>query len=145
MAPAFLRNEVGQSIVEVALALPLLAFTMLGGAEMARAFSAEVAVENAARAGAEAAVVDTAVTPTTTAAIARAQDELGRTPGVTASNATITVTFTYSDGVTTCTSSASQACYANVRVQYTFTTLVQWPGLPTSFAFDRTVKMRRYE
>lgn len=139
------KADLGQSMVEVALTLPMLAFTLLGGAEMARAFSAQLAVENAARAGAETAVLDTAVIPTTSAATTSAQNELGRTPGVTAGSATINVSFLLSDGVTTCTSSASQPCYATVRVRYTFSTLVQWPGLPNTFNLDRTVKMRRYQ
>lgn len=153
-------------MVEVALAAPVLAITLLGAADMARAFSAQLAVQNGARAGAEAGALLAAPTGSTVAT--RAQTELNNTPGVNASGsctqagtaftcgtATITVTFTQSNGTSACTGAASTAvagtsstatpCYANVRVQYTFTTLTPWPGLPHSFAFDRSTMYRRYQ
>lgn len=160
-----LRGEAAQSVIEVALATPILAITLLGAADMARAFSAQLAVQNGARAGAEAGALITA--PTGSQIAVRAQTELNNTPGVNASGsctqsgnvytcggATITVRFTKSDG-TACTgaastsvvgtSSSSTPCYANVRVQYTFTTLTPWPGLPHSFTFDRSTMYRRYQ
>lgn len=140
-------------MVEVALALPLLAFTLLGGADMARAFAIQLAVQNGARAAAEATALD--VTPTSTEATTHAQQEMDRTPGMTASNATITVLFTQSDGATKCTGAASTAvsgassvatpCYARVEVRYTFSTLIPWPGLPRTFTFDRLTMYRRYQ
>lgn len=159
-------GQAGQSVVEVALTLPIMAFTLLGGADMARAFAAQLAVQNGARAGAEAAALD--ATPTGAKAAERARQEMGRTPGTsvgtscTASgsawacgSATVTVTFTQSDLTSTCTGAASTAvagtssvstpCYANVRVQYAFSTLIPWPGLPSSFSFDRTTHFRRYQ
>lgn len=148
-----LRSERGQSIVEVALALPLMAFTLLGGADMARAFAIQLAVQNGARAGAEATALD--ATPTSTEATTHAQQEMDRTPGMSATSATITVTFTKADGTSACTGASSTAvagtssistpCYAKVRVQYSFSTLIAWPGLPRTFSFDRTTFFRRYQ
>jgi Flp pilus assembly protein TadG len=139
--------------VETALALPLMAFTLLGGADMARAFAIQLAVQNGARAGAEATALD--VTPTSTEATAHAQQEMDRTPGMAATSTTITITFTQANGTTACTGAASTAvagtssvatpCYARVRVQYSFSTLVPWPGLPRTFAFDRVTMFRRYQ
>jgi Flp pilus assembly protein TadG len=149
----FLWSEHGQSLVETALALPLMAFTLLGGADMARAFAIQLAVQNGARAGAEATALD--ITPTSAEATAHAQQEMDRTPGMTATGATITVTFTQANGVLACTgaanisvagtSSISVPCYARVRVQYSFSTLIPWPGLPRTFAFDRVTMFRRYQ
>ena len=149
----FLWSERGQSLVETALALPLMAFTLLGGADMARAFAIQLAVQNGARAAAEATALDT--TPTSTEATAHAQQEMDRTPGMTATSSTITVTFTQSNGTSACSGAASTAvagtstiatpCYARVRVQYTFSTLIAWPGLPSSFTFDRVTMYRRYQ
>lgn len=133
--------------------LPLLAFTALGGADLARIFAFQLAVQNGARAGAEGLALD--ATPTSTEAITHARQEMDRTPGMNASNATITVTFTKADFTTACTGAASTAvagtssvatpCYANVRVQYTASTLTAWPGLPRTFALDRTTHVRRYQ
>lgn len=147
-----LACEAGQSLVEFALVLPLMSFTILGGAEMSRAFQVQLAVINAARVAAEQVALD--YTPTSTEATTAAQDELSRTPGITSTSATVTLTFTQSDLATKCTGAADTSsagtpsiatpCYANVRVQYTYSTLVPWPGLPRTFAFDRTAHVRRY-
>jgi Flp pilus assembly protein TadG len=129
-----------------------MAFTLIGGADMARAYAIQLAVQNGARAAAEATALD--VTPTSTEATAHAQQEMDRTPGMSAVSSTITVSFTLQDGVTKCTGAASTSvagtssiatpCYARVRVQYSFSTLVAWPGLPNTFAFDRVTMFRRY-
>jgi Flp pilus assembly protein TadG len=162
----FLWSERGQSLVETALALPLMAFTLLGGADMARAFAVQLAVQNGARAAAEAAALD--VYRTSSDVAQHAQQEMDRTPGMnvsgtctqsgtvlTCGGATITVVFTQSNGTSACTNASSTAvagtssiatpCYAKIRVQYTFSTLVSWPGLPGSFTFDRITWFRRYQ
>ena len=148
-----LWSERGQSLVETALALPLMTFTLLGGADMARAFAIQLAVQNGARAAAEATALD--VTPTSTEAVAHGQQEMDRTPGMSSTSATITVTFTQSNGTSACTGAASTAvvgtssiatpCYARVRIVYTYSTLVAWPGLPRTFTFDRVTMFRRYQ
>ena len=133
--------------------LPIMSFLLLGGADMARAFATQLAVQNAARSGAEATALDT--TPSISAATQHVQDELGRTPSVNAASATITVTFTLSDGTSACTGAANTSvagtssiatpCYARVRVQYTWSTLIPWPLIQRSFTFDRTTMVRRYQ
>jgi len=130
--------------VEIALTLPILVYGLIGGADLARAYAAQVAVQNAARAGAEAAAID--YTPTSGESVTAAKNELGNTPGVNPNSATITVTFTQSDGTTACLQSPSIAtpCYANVRVQYTYTTIGRYPGMPSTFKLDRITKMRRF-
>lgn len=133
--------------------LPIMSFLLLGGADMARAFATQLAVQNAARSGAEATALDT--TPSIASATQHVQDELGRTPSVSAASATITVTFTQSDGTSACTgaadtsvagtSSIATPCYARVRVQYTWSTLIPWPLIQRSYTFDRTTMVRRYQ
>ena len=149
----FLREQLGQSLVELALTLPMLTFGLIGGADLARSLAIEVAVQNGARAGAEATALDQ--TPTSAEAVAHAQQEMNRTPGMNAANATITVTFTQADGTSVCTgapniqtsgaSSIATPCYANVRVQYTFNTLVAWPIVPNTLSFDRSTRVRRFQ
>jgi len=126
-------EQKGQALIETALSLGLLVFTILAGTDIARVFAAQLAVQNSARAGAEASV--TRVATTDPAIVTYVTDELGRVSGVNPAAATITVTHTVGGG-------GEQL--VNVRVQYTFTTLTPWPGLPTSYALDRTVTMRQY-
>jgi hypothetical protein len=105
----------------------------MGGADIARVYAAQLAVENAARAGAEASVMRVA---TTDAAITSyASDELGRMAGFDATQSTITITHT---------TGAGGESLVNVRVRYTFHTLTPWPGVPNAVALDRTATFRNY-
>lgn len=126
-------RESGQALVETALTLSLLVFTILGGADMARAFAAQLGVQNAARAGAEAWVTRAATTDAQ--AIAYATDELGRIAGVDSAAATITVTHT---------TGAGGESLVNVRVQYTYRTLAPWPFVPNTLSLDKTATFRNY-
>jgi len=141
----FLRDEHGQSFTETALLLPILVFLILAGGDLARAYAMQLAVQNGARAGAEAAAID--FTPTETEAEARARDEMSRTPGMDGYNTStvhVTVTFKKSDGTTDCVQPVTEPnqCYATVRVQFTFHTITPWPLIPNTANFDRTTKMR---
>jgi Flp pilus assembly protein TadG len=140
----FFREQLGQSMVEMALALPIVTFLLLGGADMARAFSIQIAVQNGARAGAEATVLD--FTPTGAETSAHALQEMNRTPGMDATQATITVSRKQQDGTTDCISSPDPTtpCFVTVRVQYTFRTIVHWPLIQNVFNFDRATIMRVY-
>jgi Flp pilus assembly protein TadG len=141
-------EDVGQSLVELALSLPLMVFLLLGGADMARAFAIQLAVQNGARAGAEAAAID--YSPTQAKAVARACDEMARTPALDTTNCTtdasVTVTFKEADGTTDCPNPpvSGSACYATVEVRYTFKLITAWPLIPSSFAFDRSTSMRMF-
>jgi Flp pilus assembly protein TadG len=126
-------GESGQALVETALSVSLLVFTILGGADMARAFAAQMGVQNSARAGAEAWVTRAATTDAQ--AIAYAADELGRIAGVDSAAATITVTHT---------TGAGGESLVNVRVQYTYRTLAPWPFVPNSLSLDKTATFRNY-
>lgn len=131
-------------MVEVALALPLLVFALVGGADLARAFALQIAVENGARAGAEAYAI------TSLATVAEAQqaaiDEINRTPTAVATTSMVTVNTTLGDGVTACPGSSTIAvpCFVTVRVQYNWQTLIAWPIIPNSGTFDRSTSMRTF-
>jgi Flp pilus assembly protein TadG len=138
-----LREEAGQSLVEFALALPILVFGLIGGADLARAFAIQLAVQNGARAGAEAAAITQA--PTGDLAAAKAYDEISRTPYLRQANATINVDFLKADGTTPCaltTPTVAEPCWVTVRVRYTFQTIVPWPFIPNTANFDRSTTMR---
>ncbi len=141
-AARFTRDERAQSLVETALMLPIMIFLILAGGDMARGFAIQIAIQNGARAGAEAAAID--FTPTATETEARARDEMGRTPGMDSTAPLVTVTFAQSDGVTACVNPPTLArpCFASVRVQMTWRTITAWPLIPNTFNFDRSTTMR---
>jgi Flp pilus assembly protein TadG len=149
----FALDERGQSMVELALTLPILVFLLLGGVDIARAYAAQLAVQNGARAGAEATALD--VTPTSIEAFQHATQEMNRTPGMDAAAANVTTLFTQVDGVLPCvgatntsiagTSTYDIPCYAYVRVQYTFRTITPWPLIPNTVTFNRGTMYRRYQ
>ncbi len=140
-----LAQELGQSVVELSLVLPILAFGLIGGSDLARAFALQLAVQNGARAGAEAAAVSYSG-PNGAPTAARAKNEIARTPGLDSNNATITVTFKLNDGVTDCSTTTAPTvaapCYANVRVVFQFRTIISWPIIPNTATFDRSTTMR---
>jgi Flp pilus assembly protein TadG len=140
----FLTREGGQSMVELALTLPLLVFSVLGGADMARAFALQIAIENGSRAGAESFAIDS--TPTNTEAQAAAVNEINRTPTAAATASDVTVTKKQADGVTDCVSPPTVAtpCYVSVRIVYPWTTIIAWPLVPNSGTFDRTTSVRTF-
>jgi Flp pilus assembly protein TadG len=143
-------EDLGQSLVEIALSLPMLTFLLLGGADTARAYAVQLAVQDGARAGAEAAAID--YSPTVTKAQARACDEMGRTPGMTVSTCpnnpsapAVYVTFADANGAA-CVAplTTTNSCFATVEVVYTFQTITPWPLIPNKFTFDRTTVMRMF-
>lgn len=146
-----LRGEPGQALIELALALPILVFLLLGGLDFARSLSAQVGVLNAARVGAEAGAsratgVAQPVGVNDAAVIAYARTELSRVPGVDAADATITVSAAQADGSTACLNPPTTAtpCYITVRVRYPFRTAIAWPLLPNAIDLDRSVQFRSY-
>lgn len=122
--------------------MPILVFLILAGGDLARGYAIQIAIQNGARAGAEAAAID--FTPTAAATEARARDEMSRTPGMDSTVPVITVTFKQADGVTGCVTPPTLAapCFATVRVQMTWRTITAWPLIPNTFNFDRTTIMR---
>jgi Flp pilus assembly protein TadG len=142
-----LSDDLGQSMVELALLLPVLVFGLIGAADLARAYALQLAVQNGARAGAEAYAIDFA--KNAAQAVQRSKDEMGRTPGLVCDAAhacTVAITIAQADG-TTCTVSPptiDNPCFVTVRVKYTFKTIIPWPIIPNTANFDRSTVMRLF-
>jgi Flp pilus assembly protein TadG len=119
----------GQSLVEFALVLPALLVLVLGAVDYGRLYFDYISVTNAARAAA-AYASSSAESATDTSGIANAAlDELsGGSDGATV----LSATGTDEDG----------NMVAEVKVQYTFQTLVSWPFLPHAVQLERSVHMR---
>ena len=76
----FAKAADGQSVVELALCLPLLVFGVVGGADLARAYALQIAVENGSRAGAEAYAITSSKVRTIGEAQQATVDEINRRP-----------------------------------------------------------------
>jgi Flp pilus assembly protein TadG len=139
-----LHDQGGQSVVEMALIVPILIFGLLGGADLARAYAVQIAVQNGARAGAEAYAIDS--TPTVLEAQSAAVAEMNRTPTVAGTIANVTLTEKQVDGITNCVHPPTIAtpCFVTVRVQYTFHTVTRWPWIPNTANFDRSTTFRMF-
>lgn len=141
------RDDLGQSMVELALLLPILVFGLIGGADLARAFALQLAIQNGARAGAEAYAINFAATPALAAA--RALDEISRTPGINVSDPSLVINAparpTHTDG-TQCltTPTVADPCFYTVTVQYQFRTIVPWPFVPNTADFNRSTTVRTF-
>jgi Flp pilus assembly protein TadG len=137
-------------MVEIALLMPILVFLILAGGDLARAYAQQLAVQNGARAGAEAYAIDFA--KNAAQAIQRAKDEMARTPGMKCDAAhSCIVSINAPPGATAdgsaCTVSpptVADPCFVTVRVRYTFQTIVPWPIIPNTANFDRTTTMRLF-
>jgi Flp pilus assembly protein TadG len=132
-------------MVELALLLPILAFGLIGAADLARAFALQLAVQNGARAGAEAYVIDQAKNQAQ--AVVRAKDEMDRTPGMNSAFAAVSILVKQADGLTDCVISpptVADPCFATVRVRYTFQTIIPWPLIPSVANLDRSTTMRTF-
>jgi len=133
-------------MVELALLLPILVFCLIGAADLARAFALQLAIQNGARAGAEAYAIT--FSPNLAMAQTRAMDEMSRTPGMDINNPDLQVfaSAAQADGVTTCLRppTVDTPCFVTVEVQYVFHTIVPWPFIPNTANFDRSTTMRTF-
>ncbi|HYV23292.1 MAG TPA: TadE family protein [Candidatus Bathyarchaeia archaeon] len=134
-------------MVELALLLPILVFGLIGAADLARAFAIQLAIENGARAGAEAYAINFA--PTSIMAASRTRDEIARTPGIDINNPLLVVDTpdkpVHTDG-TQCitTPTVADPCFYTVTVSYQFHTLVPWPFIPNTANFERSTTIRTF-
>lgn len=122
------RRRRGHAATELALVLPFLCFICLVAVDYARLVNALVTITNCARNGAlflsNQASYSTYYSSVTAAATADAGN-LSPTPSVSSTN--------YTD-------SYGNPC-VTVTVSYTFTTLVNYPGIPSSTTLSRSVSM----
>jgi len=133
-------------MVELALLLPILVFGLIGAADLARAFALQLAIQNGARAGAEAYAIT--FSPTTFMAQTRAKDEMARTPGMDINNPDLQIftSVAQADGQTACLRppTVDTPCFVTVEVLYVFHTIVPWPFIPNTANFDRSTTMRTF-
>jgi Flp pilus assembly protein TadG len=152
------RRSRGSALVEAALLLPVMFLMLFGTMDFGRVYYTGMAVASAARAGVQYGSLGPG----------KAGDSNGITAAVTADasnqglvtgNMTITpktycqcvgdssAITNYNSGCTITSCSAygdpgAAPSYVEVTVAYTFTTLVNWPGVPRTTNITRTARMR---
>lgn len=129
------RSELGQSIVEIALSVPVLLVLLIGALDGARALLATVVLTSAAMAGAQHGALSSA-NAADSAGIAGVVREEAASIGATSTNPTV-ATSTGTD--------AYGEKYVSVTATFTWTSLVAYPGLPSSVLITRsaTLQVRR--
>lgn len=140
------RSSSGQSLVELALAVPVLVLLLLAAADFGRLFYVWIAVNNAARAGAQYGSQTL-----TSAADTNGMKLAATTDGSNISGLTATAsqcTCVSGTSVTVCSGSnynctnAPQATFVKVNTQATFNTVVNYPGMPSSITVKGTAIMQ---
>ncbi|TMG53229.1 MAG: pilus assembly protein [Chloroflexi bacterium] len=138
------REDGGQALVEVMLAVPIVFVVLLGGTDFARALNVDLALGSAARSAAERASLSDPVSFDAAAAV---REDLGRTPGLDPAAVAVTLTTHGGDGVDgSCAEdppTLEAPCFSTVRVVFTFHTLFDWPGVPHEIVLDRSRSFRR--
>ena len=135
-------EDSGQSLIELALCMPLFLVILLGTVEMANVAWAAIQVNNAARAGAQFGSQSNINAANTSAIQTAAQND--------APNLTLTTTSSQpcqcvnTSGNATGAACTQTACvapnvimdYVQVHSQATITPVFRYPGLPTSYTMD---------
>jgi hypothetical protein len=150
-----IRENVGQSLVELALVLPILTLLVVGGVEVGRLAYADIEVSNAARAGVAYAMQShSTVAQTTNIQNAALQDAPNisslvvdppvlscyceSSVGVTAALSSCSSTDA---NLTTCPSPSSIIIYVQVNTHALVNTAFHFPGIPSTVTLRGTASM----
>jgi Flp pilus assembly protein TadG len=129
------KDERGGSLVEMAIALPVLVLLLLGAAEFAMIEYAGIEVSNAAMAGVQYGAQDPTYAGDTTGISTAAQDDA---PNITLGQTTVSKACVCSNGsASTCLptdcSGSNIETFLTVQTLATYSPIVRLPGLPSSF------------
>jgi Flp pilus assembly protein TadG len=138
------KRQSGIAATELALVLPFLVFLFAITVDFSRIFYYTITLEYAARDGAYYASnypglydfsdsTTTQLTNITNAALGEASN-ISPTP-------TVTATYDSNYNGTFTSTTASQTGYVQVQVTYTFNTIMNFPGVPSSTTINRSVRM----
>src|SRR5579863_9189052 len=139
----FWKDRAGISFIETALLIPGMLLLCCGTMDFARVVYAGIEIASAARAGVQFG----ALTPgnsgntsgMTQAALTDAAD-LGSSVTASASNF-CTCSGSTVDCSTSCNGTAPDG-YVSVTANYTFNSVIPYPGVPQTVSLSRTAKMR---
>jgi Flp pilus assembly protein TadG len=144
----------GQSLVEVALMLPFLLLLLLGVIEVGRFLYIGILVGNAARAGAAYGTQSLVKSVDTAGIITAARSDFqnnGQNVGTLTVSSSVSCGCDSSGTITTaaCTGTGAGTCAAGqwtvtltVTASGTFSSLFNYPGIPSSIAISKTAVMQ---
>jgi Flp pilus assembly protein TadG len=139
------RNQRGSGFIETAILLPVMLLMCCGTMDFARVVYAGIEVASAARAGVQFGALTPGNSGNTDGMVQAALNDaadLGAGVTATARN------FCGCNSGTTEVSCSSTTCgttpsgYVSVTANYTFNTLIPWPGIPQTVVLTRTAQMR---
>ena len=137
------RNSSGIAAVEFALIVPALLLMFVCIADLGMGIYADMQVNNAAQYGTEYAVRNGYNSSAITSAVQNASSlgSLSVSPseycGCPSGNSITTTSCTAS-----CSDGTTAGTFVQVSVSHTYTTLIHYPGLPTSFALAAQSSVR---
>ncbi len=124
-------RERGQAFIECALLVPLLMLAVIGATDFGRLYFSYVSITNAAQDGAHYA----------SSSETSASDVDGIREAALAGTAGLPNSSPSNPDVSVATGTDSQErLYADVTVNYKFSTLFPWPGIPGEINLGRTVR-----
>ena len=141
------RGRRGNAIVEFTVLFPVMLLMLFGTMDFARVFFGGIAMENAARAGVQYGALspgkagDTSGIQAAALADAAGQGLTGVTATATSYCACTGSNSTVSCSTGTCAGQTPNG-YVEATVQYTFNSILRYPGLPATMTISRTAKMR---
>jgi Flp pilus assembly protein TadG len=141
------RERRGNAIIEFTIVFPVMLLMLAGTMDFARVFFAGIAMENAARAGVQYGALspgkagDTAGIQAAALADAAGQGLASVTASATRYCACTGSSSTVSCSTGTCAGQTPNG-YVETTVQYTFDSILRYPGLPEAMTISRTAKMR---
>jgi len=146
------RGARGQSAVELTLILPVIVLILLAAADFGRLFYLSVAVNNAARAGVQYGAQNVGTASDTSASggiVQAAKNDATNLHGfsATASEFCECPNGVSSTSTVTCPGGGPLPCadmriYVQVNTSATFTTILSWPGIPSSVVVNGNAQMR---
>ncbi len=146
---AQLRQPRGSALVELAIALPVLLLVFFGTVDFARVIYLGIALNNAARAGAQYGA-QSLISSVDTAGIQATADAASPTIGAFTATvstpscfcATDSAALTASSCTATCASGQHLAVFVTVTTSATFARVTPFPGIPATVPLVRAARMR---
>jgi len=139
------RHTAANAAIEMALLAPTLVFMVIAMADYGLAIHNRMQVQHAAQAGADYAMRN----GFDSAAIANAVTSATGVAGITATPAPVETcgcpsgtSITPATCGSSCAGGFTAGTYVNVSAQATYTTIVPYPGIPSSFTFAATAASR---
>lgn len=137
------RRQSGQSLVEVAVTMPILTILLLGGVELARLAYASIEVTNAAKAAVQYGDQNKAYSSTDSNGMKIAAQE--DSPDLSGLGVTSSLQYQCSNAPGTLITVTNTSCTGyqieqilTVTTTATFDPLIHLPGLPTSYTLTGT-------